>query len=30
MNKIFKKILLFLLIILIPISAQAKDKYNIY
>ena len=30
MNKILKKILLFLLIILIPISAQAKDKYNIY
>ena len=30
MNKIIRRILLFLLLILIPVSVHAQDKYNIY
>ena len=30
MNKFFRGILLFLLLIMVPISVQAKSKYNIY
>ena len=30
MNKIFRRILLFLLLILVPISVKAETKYNIY